>query len=99
MVREPLFLPAIPAIGSIPGRLALLLGILPVVAVAQAETGKTLFESRCARCHDGPASLKTEPDRVAALLRAGTVRQHRFTLSGTQLSAIAEYLRTARSRP
>ncbi len=81
------------------GGLTMLLIMLPTVAVAQAETGKTLFESNCARCHAAPTGLKTEPDRVAALLRAGTVRQHRFTLSNTQLSAIAEYLRAAGSRP
>jgi len=99
MAREPLTLPAAPGGGLISGRWALLLGILPAIGVAQVDAGKTLFESRCAPCHAGPASLKTEPDRVAALLRAGTVRQHRFVLSATQLSEIAEYLRAAGSRP
>lgn len=99
MVSEPLSHPAIAAAGPISGRPALLFGILPAIAVAQVDTGKALFESRCATCHASPASLKTDPDRVAALLRASTVRQHRFVLSGTQLSAIAEYLRAAGSRP
>ncbi len=99
MARVSLLSLDFPGVGPIRGRIALLLGMLPAVALAQADTGKMLFESRCAQCHAGPASLKTEPDRVAALLRAGTVRQHRFVLSGAQLSAIAEYLRAAGSRP
>ncbi len=99
MVRASLFHPVSVEVGPVSGRLAVLLSILPAIAMAQPDTGKMLFESRCARCHAGPASLKTAPNRVAELLRAGTVRQHRFVLSGTQLSAIAEYLRAAESRP
>ncbi len=99
MACASLSLSVFPEVGPVSGRLALLLGILPAIAMAQPDTGKTLFESRCAQCHAGPASLKTEPDRVAALLRSGQVRQHRFVLSSTQLNAIVEYLRVAGPRP
>lgn len=98
MMRTRPFRPDSSDAVSIPGGFTMLLILLPLIAVAQADSGKTLFESRCARCHADPASLKTAPDRIAALLRSDQVRQHRFTLSNTQLSAIAEYLRAAGSR-
>lgn len=73
--------------------------MLPALATVQADTGRALFEARCVRCHDGgPAGFKTAPERVETLLRAGAVRQHRFTLSETQLNALTEYLR-AGARP
>ncbi len=72
--------------------------MLPAALAAQAEAeGRSLFETQCARCHAGPASLKTEVTHVAAKLRGGTVRQHRFTLSETQLNALTEYLRSGAS--
>jgi mono/diheme cytochrome c family protein len=74
---------------------ALLAMMLPVPAAAQVESGRTLFQTHCARCHDGAAKLKTEPARLAALLRSGAVRQHRFTLTDSQLDALVQYLRTA----
>lgn len=73
--------------------------MLPAAAAAQAESGQALFETRCARCHANPAGFKTEPVRVAGVLRDDGERQHRFTLSDAQLKALTGYLQTARPRP
>jgi len=73
--------------------------MLPALAAAQADAGRALFEARCARCHAGPASLKTEAARVAAVFRRGTVRQHRAALSDAEWKALTDYLQTAGAHP
>lgn len=81
------------------GAVVLFAMMLPAAAAAQAESGQALFETRCARCHANPAGLKTVPTRVAGVLRDGSVRQHRFTLSDVELKALTDYLAAARARP
>jgi len=79
------------------GAAAALTMMPPLLAGAQAETGKALFESRCARCHaGGPASFRTEPEHMAPVLRPGAVHQHRFALTDSQRQALVDYLRGAR---
>lgn len=50
------------------------------------------FEQTCARCHhSGPDAFHTSPDKIPDLLRSGSIRQHRFSLSEEELEKITVY--------
>ena len=56
--------------------------------------GAAVYDRNCAYCHEAdPASLKTPADEVPALLRAGEIRAHRFTLEDADMQALVDYLR------
>jgi hypothetical protein len=84
---------------------ALALGALvaPRVVCAQAPTanGDTLFQSRCAVCHNGAADARAPPPEALRqrsptasldVLANGSMRVQGATLSGPERRAIAEYL-------
>ncbi len=61
---------------------------------ATSERGAAVYDSHCVYCHDAdPASLKTPPDDVPTLLRAGKIRSHRFTLEDADMQALVDYLK------
>lgn len=71
----------------------------PAVAASDAELrhGESVYAQRCAHCHGSqPGGLKTAPEQIPDLLRAGKVRAHRFSLDEADLQALAEYLKSAR---
>lgn len=62
-----------------------------------AQRGAAVYDSNCVYCHDtNPASLKTPPNDVPALLRFGKIRSHRFTLEDADMQALVDYLKEAR---
>ena len=62
-----------------------------------AQRGAAVYDSHCVYCHDAdPASLKTPPVDVPALLRSGNIRSHRFTLEDADMQALVDYLKEAR---
>ena len=64
---------------------------------SQVDRGAALFDSNCVRCHDGgPASLKTPPNDLSALLGDGKIRSHRFTLDAADMQALVDYLKKMR---
>jgi len=64
---------------------------------SSANRGEVIYDSNCVYCHDAdPASLKTPPDDVPALLRSGKIRSHRFTLEDADMQALVDYLKEAR---
>ncbi len=64
---------------------------------SSASRGAAVYDSNCIYCHDtDPASLKTPPDAVQALLRSGRIRSHRFTLEEDDMQALVDYLKEAR---
>lgn len=73
----------LPAVSSVP---------TPQTSTQQ---GAEVFDSHCASCHANPASLKTPPTDVSALLRSNTVRSHRFSLDEPDMQALLEYLKDA----
>lgn len=61
------------------------------------ERGAAVYDANCVYCHDAdPASLKTPPSDVSALLRSGKIRSHRFTLEDADMQALVDYLKEAR---
>jgi hydrogenase small subunit len=61
------------------------------------QRGAALYDSNCVYCHAAnPASLSTPPDDVPALLRAGKIRSHRFTLDDADMRALVDFLRVSR---
>lgn len=64
---------------------------------SSAERGEAVYDSNCVYCHDAdPASLKTPPNDVPALLRSGKIRSHRFSLEDADMQALVDYLKEAR---
>jgi hydrogenase small subunit len=64
---------------------------------ASTERGAAVYDGNCVYCHDAdPARLATPPDDVPALLRAGKIRSHRFTLEDADMQALVDYLKEAR---
>jgi hypothetical protein len=50
------------------------------------------FQQTCARCHhSGPDAFRTSPDKIPDLLRSGSIRQHRFSLSEEELEKLMVY--------
>ncbi len=69
----------------------------PAPGDSPANRGAAVYDSNCVYCHDtNPASLKTPPEEVPALLRTGKVRSHRFTLEDADMQALVDYLKEAR---
>jgi cytochrome c553 len=76
----------------------LLLATLLAPARADTSAGAELFKNSCARCHGpDPRQLKTATDDIAELLKSGSIRRHRFSLSDQDLSTLMAYLLEARS--
>lgn len=68
-----------------------------VLDAGDSPAGAAVYDSRCVYCHDAdPAKLKTEPERVADLLRAGSIRAHRFSLDDAEMRALVDYLKASR---
>jgi hydrogenase small subunit len=64
---------------------------------ASKERGAAVYDSNCVYCHDAdPASLKTPPNDVPALLRARKISSHRFNLDDADMQALVDYLKEAR---
>ena len=61
-------------------------------ATADSNSDAQLFNTTCARCHTSAANIKTDIAHVPAILRSGSVRQHRFTLSDSEIDIIIQYL-------
>lgn len=71
----------------------LLAGPLLLPVHADTTAGRLLFERQCSDCHRaGPGALRTPVAQIPALLKAGTVRRHRFSLTEDQLQELAAYL-------
>ena len=69
----------------------------PAPGDSPANRGAAVYDSNCVYCHDtNPASLKTPPEEVPALLRSGKVRSHRLTLEDADMQALVDYLKEAR---
>lgn len=78
---------------------AQLASLAPAAAAGDAELrrGESVYAQSCADCHGSqPGGLKTAPEQISDLLRAGKVRAHRFSLDEADLQALAEYLKSAR---
>jgi hydrogenase small subunit len=62
-----------------------------------AQRGAAVYDSNCVYCHNAnPASLKTPPNDMPALLRSGKIRSHRFSLEDADMQALVDYLKEAR---
>lgn len=64
---------------------------------ALASGSDRLFEQHCSRCHRTATQFKTPPNEIASLLKAGTIRQHRFTLDDETIQTIVDYLQEQNS--
>jgi mono/diheme cytochrome c family protein len=77
----------------------LLLLALPAAAfAADASKGQAVFQSNCVRCHSGgPVALKTQPGDLAAVLKSGTIRKHRFMLGDADIEDLTAYVESLRA--
>jgi hydrogenase small subunit len=67
------------------------------LGTTSTERGAAVYDGNCVYCHDAdPASLKTPPNDVSALLRSGKIRSHRFRLEDADMQALVDYLKEAR---
>jgi mono/diheme cytochrome c family protein len=71
-----------------------LLPVLYIVSTAYADElqGAKLFQNNCARCHASPAGIKADPANIPAILKSGSIRRHRFSLSDDDINTITAYL-------
>ena len=69
---------------------------VPVTAAlseTSVERGAAIYDGNCVYCHAAnPAQFKTPTNDVAALLRSGKIRSHRFTLEDVDMQALVDYL-------
>jgi mono/diheme cytochrome c family protein len=77
----------------------LLMLALPATSfAADVGKGQTAFQSTCVRCHTaGPTGLKTPPGDLAAVLKSGTIRKHRFMLSDTDIEDLTAYVESTKA--
>ncbi|MFN3545348.1 MAG: hydrogenase small subunit [Thiobacillus sp.] len=69
----------------------------PPAADSELRRGEAVYAQRCADCHGSqPSKLQTAPEQIPELLRAGTVRAHRFSLDEADLQSLVDYLKTTR---
>ncbi len=61
--------------------------------LAQSSDGAQLFSNNCMQCHRNPAVIRTNPDDIAALLKTGSIRPHRFRLMDNEIDKIVQYLK------
>lgn len=60
--------------------------------IADNSNGAQLFNATCARCHTSTTGIKTKIASMPAILKSGNIRQHRFTLSDSEIEIIIQYL-------
>src|SRR4051794_21062492 len=78
---------------------------LLALGLAQAPTGATVYENRCATCHSGSdprtptvAALKQKtPQSIVDALTNGPMRQQGSDMSDAEKRAVAEFLGTTQS--
>jgi len=73
------------------------ISILAAIPLAQADTGADLFRQHCSRCHQSATNINAAPDQISNILKAGTIRQHRFTLDDNSIQNIVTYIKQQRS--
>jgi len=73
------------------------ISILASSPLAQADTGADLFRQHCSRCHQSATNIHTAPDQISNILKAGTIRQHRFTLDDSTIQNIVFYIKQQQS--
>jgi mono/diheme cytochrome c family protein len=73
------------------------ISILAGSPLAQADTGAALFQQHCSRCHQSATNINSPSDQINNLLKAGTIRQHRFTLDDSTIQNIVTYINQQRS--
>jgi cytochrome c1 len=61
--------------------------------LAQSSDGELLFSNNCMQCHRNAAVLRTDTDAIAAKLKKGNIRPHRFSLTDSEIDKIVQYLK------
>lgn len=58
-----------------------------------AQDGESLFRENCARCHQaGPQSFSAPANKLEQILKSGSIRPHRFSLSVENIKLITDYI-------
>jgi cytochrome c5 len=68
--------------------------IFSSAAAGEITGGKAIFDRTCSNCHYSPKVIRTPAAELETRLQSGTIRPHRFKLSGDELAQVISYLQS-----